>query len=153
MKATLIWDLDETIIDSSHRTPNDADGNLDLQAYIAKHTRKNVFLDKHLPLARIFKQAKKAGYKTVILTARDMAKCDYDYLNFHGLNADLILSRNIASAAHYKLSDAEYKAKFILDNNLQHGVMIDDNKHVKKALRKIGMICLCSHKLNKRLKK
>jgi FMN phosphatase YigB (HAD superfamily) len=153
MKATLIFDLDETVIDSSHRTPNDAEGNLDLQAYIAKHTRKNVFKDKHLPLAKVMKNAKKAGHKVVILTARDMAKYDYDYLNFHGLHADLILSRNIADEKHYKMNDGDYKAKFILDNALQHGIMIDDNKNVKKALRKLGMVCLCAHKLNKRLAK
>jgi FMN phosphatase YigB (HAD superfamily) len=150
---TLIFDLDETIIDSAHRTPNDADGNLDLPAYIAKHNRKNVFKDKHLPLARIFKQAKKANYKIVILTARDMAKFDYDYLNFHGLNADLILSRNIADKNHYSMNDGDYKAKFILDYNLQNGLMFDDNKNVKKALRKLGMTVLCAHKLNKRLAK
>jgi FMN phosphatase YigB (HAD superfamily) len=151
MKATLIFDLDETVIDSAHRTPNDAEGNLDLPAYIAKHNRKNVFKDKHLPLARIFKQAKKAGYKIVILTARDMAKFDYDYLNFHGLNADLILSRNIADKNHYGMNDGDYKAKFILDYNLQNGIMFDDNKNVKKALRKLGMPVLCAHKLNKKL--
>jgi FMN phosphatase YigB (HAD superfamily) len=149
----LIFDLDETVIDSAHRTPNDAEGNLDLPAYIANHTRENVFKDKHLPLARILKQAKKRGIKTVILTARDMAKFDYDYLNFHGLNADLILSRDKASKEHYSLSDGEYKAKYILDYNLQNGIMIDDNKNVKKALRELGMVCLCAHKLNKRLAK
>ena len=148
---TLIFDLDETVINSLHRTPNDAEGNLDLVAYKAKHNRKNVFKDSHLPLARFFKQAKKSGYKIVILTARDMAKFDYDYLNFHGLNADLILSRNIASETHYKMNDGDYKAKFILDNNLQNGIMIDDNKNVKKALRKLGMVVLCAHKLNARL--
>ena len=148
---TLIFDLDETVINSLHRTPNDAEGNLDLVAYKAKHNRKNVFKDSHLPLARIMKQAKKIGYKVVILTARDMAKFDYDYLNFHSLNADLILSRNIATAEHYKMNDGDYKAKFIIDNNLQNGIMIDDNKNVKKALRKLGMVVLCAHKLNKRL--
>ena len=150
---TIIFDLDETVIDSAHRTPNDSEGNLDLPAYIANHNRKNVFKDKHLPLARFLKQAKKSDYKIVILTARDMAKFDYDYLNFHGLNADLILSRNIATAEHYKMNNGDYKTKFIIDNNLQNAIMIDDNKNVKKALRKLGMVVLCAHKLNKRLGK
>ena len=149
--ATIIFDLDETVLDSKHRTPNDAEGNLDLTAYRANHTRGNVFKDSHLPLARIMKQVKKAGHRVVILTARDMKKFDYDYLNFHGLHADLILSRNIVDKDHYNLSDGDYKAKFIIDNALHNAIMVDDNRNVKKKLRRLGMVCLCAHKLNRRL--
>ena len=151
MKPTLIFDLDETVIDSRHRTPNNPDGTLNLPAYIANHSHKNVFRDKLLPLARVMRNAKKSGYKIVILTARDMKKCDYHYLNFHGLHADLILSRDIASREHYNMNDGDYKAHYIKMHNLNHAVMIDDSPKVKTALRKIGMPVLCAHKLNKRL--
>lgn len=151
MKTTLIFDLDETVIDSKHRTPNNPDGTLNLPAYMAGHFHKNVFRDKLLPLARTMRNAKKAGYSIVILTARDMKRCDYHYLNFHGLHADLILSRDKATAEHYNMNDGAYKAKFIIDNGLQHGVMIDDSPKVKTALRALGMPVLCAHKLNARL--
>lgn len=152
-KTTLIFDLDETVINSLHRTPNNPDGTLNLDAYRAKHNRKNVFKDSLLPLARVMRKAKKAGYHIVILTARDMAKFDYDYLKFHKLDADLILSRNIADKAHYNFSDGDYKAHFIKMHNLEHGIMIDDSPKVKTALRAIGMPVLCAHKLNARLAK
>ena len=151
MKTTLIFDLDETVIDSKHRTPNNPDGTIRLEAYRAGHFRKNVFKDKLLPLARTMRKAKKAGYRVVILTARDMAKFDYDYLNFHGLHADLILSRNIADTNHYALNDGDYKALFIKMYGLQNSIMIDDSPRVKTALRALGMPVLCAHKLNARL--
>lgn len=153
MKPTLIFDLDETVINSLHRTPNNPDGTLNLDAYRAKHSRKNVFKDKLLPLARVMRTAKKQGYHIVILTARDMAKFDYDYLKFHRLDADLILSRDKADKAHYNFSDGDYKAHYINLHNLHHGIMIDDSPKVKTALRAIGMPVLCAHKLNARLAK
>ena len=151
MKTPLIFDLDETVINSKHRTPNNPDGTLNLAAYRANHNRKNVFKDSLLPIVRLMKKAKKAGYEIVIFTARDMAKFDYHYLNFHGLHADLILSRDKAGLEHYNFNDGDYKAHFIKMHNLQHGIMIDDSPKVKTALRAIGMTVLCAHKLNARL--
>lgn len=151
----LVFDLDETVINSAHRSPNKPDGSLDLAAYIAKHTRKNVFLDKLLPLARSLKKAVQAGRKVVILTARDMSKADYDYLFFHGLvNFNtLILSRDKASKKHYKMRDGEYKLYWLkkaglLDKKL---IIFDDAKPVKKVLRGAGLVVLCPHKINKKL--
>lgn len=152
-KTPLIFDLDETVINSKHRTPNNPDGTLNLQAYRANHNRKNVFKDSLLPIARLMKKAKIAGYKIVILTARDMAKYDYDYLKFHKLEADLILSRDKAGIDHYNFNDGDYKKHFIEMHNLKHGLMIDDSAKVKTALRGIGMPVLCAHKLNARLSK
>ena len=149
--ATMIFDLDETVIDSAHRTPNNPDGTLNLEAYKAKHNRKNVFKDKHLPLAKVMKQAKRDGHFVVILTARDMAKFDYDYLDFHGLESNLILSRDKATKEHYALGDGEYKAKWIELSGIKDALMFDDSKAVKKVLRKMGIKVICAHKANKRL--
>lgn len=151
MKPTLIFDLDETVIDSAHRTPNNPDGTLNLDAYRAMHSRKNVFKDKLLPLARVMRKAKKMGYPVVILTARDMANFDYDFLRFHNLDADLILSRDKATPAHYNFSDGDYKAEFIRLYNLHNAIMIDDSAKVKTSLRALGMPVLCARKLNARL--
>ena len=41
IKKIAIFDLDGTLVDSSHRTPNNADGTLDLQGYYKNRTRKN----------------------------------------------------------------------------------------------------------------
>ena len=34
MKRVVIFDLDETVVDSAHRTPNNPDGTLNLSRYL-----------------------------------------------------------------------------------------------------------------------
>ncbi len=155
---TIIFDLDETVIDSSHRTPNFPDGTLNLQAYIANHTPENVAKDRLLPLARTMQKLIKAGYDVAILTARDMAFCDYQFLVKHGIAPGQIFSRDRCNdATHYAMRDGPYKVewfrkmpKFLTE---QHCIMFDDAKPVKKAMREIGVVCLCAHKVNKKLYK
>lgn len=153
----LIFDLDETVIDSRHRTPNNPDGSLNLPAYIEKHTRENVFKDKLLPLANTLKKAVQSGKSVVILTAREMSKADYDYLYFHGLaNLDtLILSRDKASKKHYKMKDGDYKLHWLKKAGIigKISVMFDDAKHVKQVLRRAGIVVICAHKANKKCSK
>lgn len=153
---TLIFDLDETVINSSHRTPNNPDGTLNLQAYMALHTPANVYKDTLLPLARTMAAAIKQGYKVAILTARDMADCDYDYLDRHGIIPRHIYSRDkCKTKAHYKMSDGQYKQHWFahMPKTLtqRHCIMFDDSKPVKAAMRAIGVTCLCAHKVNARL--
>ena len=49
MKRIVVFDLDETIIDSKHRTPNRPDGTLDLDRYFAMKNRESIFLPFYLP--------------------------------------------------------------------------------------------------------
>ncbi len=154
-KITLIFDLDETVIDSSHRTPNFPDGTLNLAAYIEKHTPENVAKDKLLPLASLMQSAIQQGYKVAILTARDMQRCDYEYLETFGIRPRHIYSRDRATRAHYALRDGPYKAHWfsLLPQSLtrNHCIMFDDARSVKTAMRAIGVTCLCAHKINARL--
>ncbi len=155
-EITLIFDLDETVIDSSHRTPNHADGTLNLNAYIALHTPENVALDKLLPLARTMQRAIAQGYKVAILTARDMAQCDRDFLKSNGISPRHIYSRDrCKTKKHYKMRDGEYKAHWFklmpLSLTQRHCIMFDDSAPVKRAMRDIGVTCLCAHKVNARL--
>ena len=48
-----IFDLDHTVIDSSHRQLTRADGSLDLDHWIENCTREKIYQDKLLPLARL----------------------------------------------------------------------------------------------------
>lgn len=152
----VIFDLDETVIDSRHRTPNNSDGTLNLSAYMEKHTAENVAKDTLLPLAKILRAAYASGSYVIILTARDMKDCDYQYLADNNLPYNKIMSRDKASEAHYKLSDGAYKMRWIRNflNLRQFAklpvVMFDDAKPVKSALRKLFPV-LCAHKLNERL--
>lgn len=152
----VIFDLDETVIDSRHRTPNNPDGTLDLTGYIARHTPENVFRDTLLPLADIMRACYARGDYVVVLTARDMKDCDYEYLDEHGLHYHKIMSRDQAKPSHYAMRDGDYKYRWIRPLlNLRQFigasvVMFDDAVPVKSRLRKLFPV-LCAHKINARL--
>jgi hypothetical protein len=153
-----IFDLDETVIDSKHRTPNFPDGTLNLEAYIKNHTPENVAKDTLLPLAKtFFSVASNPSVYVVICTARDMKPCDYEFLKENGLHANMILSRDKASEKHYKMKDGEYKVTWLKKlRNLKQfrnlpAIMFDDAKPVKSAVRKMGIPVICAHKANKYL--
>jgi FMN phosphatase YigB (HAD superfamily) len=158
MKTVLIFDLDETVIDSRHRTPNNPDGTLNLAGYIANHTRENVMRDTLLPLARVMREAYSVGHYVIVCTARDMKQADYDFLALHGLKYHKIMSRDtVRHPSHYRLSDGAYKARWLRGflNLRQFAkstvVMFDDAKPVKATLRKLGIRVLCAHKINRKL--
>jgi hypothetical protein len=160
MKNTFIFDLDETVINSSHRTPNFPDGTLDLLSYKKHHTPENVAKDTLLPLARFMRQAIQNGHKVAILTARDMMQCDYDFLALHGIKPKHIYSRDrCKTIKHYKMGDGQYKVHWLnklMPKSLfknRHVIMFDDSKPVKNAVRGLGFICLCAHKINRKLEK
>lgn len=156
MKKVIIFDLDETVINSKHRTPNNADGTLNLAAYIENHTAENVAKDTLLPIAKLMQYAHATGAYVIVLTARDMKQCDYDYLARHGLKYHKIMSRDQASESHYKMKDGDYKKKWIIPFlNLKQFknarvVMFDDAGPVKSTLRKYFPV-LCAHKINRKL--
>jgi hypothetical protein len=156
-KITLIFDLDETVINSKHRIPpNLPDGRFDLEGYFAKNTDENIAKDTLLPLAGLMRQAIENGYLVAILTSRTMKNADYEFLQNHGISPKFIFSRNIAKKKHAAMvHDGDYKTKWLslmpkkLTRN--HCIMFDDNKLVKKAMREIGVVCICPIKLNRKL--
>ncbi len=156
-KITFVFDLDDTVINSRHRTPNFPDGTLNLQAYIESHTPENVAKDTLLPLADTMRSLIQGGHKVAIITARFMKECDYEYLRQYGIRPRHIYSRDRTSKAHQSMRDGEYKAEWIkrLPRTLarNHIIMFDDAKPVKSTLRKMGVTVLCGHKVNAKLQK
>lgn len=156
MKRIVIFDLDETVIDSKHRTPNRPDGTLDLDKYFAMKNRENIFQDTLLPLADTFKRLCRKDNYVVICTARAMNQDDFDYLSHHGLDAHLILCRP-ADGSENHIRDADLKARKIqrLRNLRQFQglpvLMFDDAKPVIARMRSIGVACLNAIKVNQRL--
>lgn len=155
-KPIVIFDLDETVIDSRHRTPNNSDGTLNLAAYIERHTPENVARDTLLPLARVMVALYNRA-EIWICTARDMKQCDYDFLAAHGLRYHKIFSRDrVRSPKHYKKSDGAYKKHWLSILNLRQYrgrfvTMFDDAKPVIATMRQMGIACINAHKANARL--
>jgi len=156
MKRIVVFDLDETIIDSAHRTPNKADGTLDLQKYFELKTRESIFRDSLLPLADTFKALCRRDNYIVICTARAMNQDDFDFLEMHNLHAHLVLCRPLDGSENH-IRDADLKARKIqrLRNLKQFQgkpvVMFDDAKPVIARMREIGVACLNAIKVNQRL--
>ena len=90
-----IYDLDHTVIDSSHRQATLADGSLDLAHWIENNTPEKIARDSLLPLAKQMRENFKRGAEIVVCTARVLQCADYEFLREHGLRAHAILSRPI----------------------------------------------------------
>jgi phosphoglycolate phosphatase-like HAD superfamily hydrolase len=156
MKRVVIFDLDETIIDSKHRTPNRPDGTLDLARYFEMKNRESIFRDSLLPLAETFKALDRSENYVVICTARAMNQDDYDFLAAHGLDAHTVMCRPLDGSENH-ISDAVLKARKIqrLRNLRQFRgkpvYMFDDAKPVIRKMREIGIACLNAVKVNQRL--
>ena len=91
-----IFDLDHTLIDSSHRQLTRPDGTLDLDHWRDNCTREKIMLDQLLPLGRQvahYLRHLPPGRINIACTARVMGSADYDYLAAHNLRFDAILSR------------------------------------------------------------
>ena len=140
-----IWDLDGTVIDSSHRYSTLANGDIDLPKWIADNTRANIEQDTLLPLARLMRSNYRMGDIVIINTARVLGIWDHVYLADHGIKAQFILSRAIGD----NRGDAEMKrAKlFALFADLsipfarwtRNATFYDDNQGVLDMAEKIGI--------------
>jgi len=92
-----IFDLDGTIIDSSHRAIHDEQGNIDLENWKEKSTKDYIFQDSLLPLYAKLQQVYKNGDMVILCTARELGKWDYEFIYFHNIYFDKIISRPIGN--------------------------------------------------------
>ena len=151
------FDLDHTVIDSSHRQITRADGSLDLAAWVRNNTRENIMGDSLLPLADQWRRVDRKGATIIICTARVMGEHDYEYLRANGLRWDACLSRPIGDST----PDAELKERMVRRYAQTRpmswarfcatSVFFDDNANVLEMLDRIGIKAYNSVSLNKRL--
>lgn len=155
MKRIVIFDLDETIVDSAHRTPNHPDGTLNLPLYLQLKTRENTLRDGLLPLADFWRSLDLSENYVIVCTARTWADFDQEFLDAHGLKAHKIVAR--FTPAECKMRDPELKRRGLsrLFNLKQFRdlpkYMFDDARPVIAEMRRMGLTCLNAHKVNRRL--
>ena len=153
IKNISIFDLDGTVIDSSHRQMVKPDGTLDLAKWFENATPEKIFEDKLLPLSQQMHKRCKAGDYTVVCTARVLSDADLEFMQNHGLNVDKVISRPNGNMT----PDAELKAKQLsqLFNLKQfknlNKVMFDDAASVRSTLRKIGIAVIHPDKIQARV--
>lgn len=79
--AIIVFDLDMTVVDSSHRHASKADGSIDLAHWFENCHR--VADDTLLPLASRVEMLYNAGHKIVLCTSRCMQAADFAWLDAH----------------------------------------------------------------------
>jgi hypothetical protein len=140
-----IFDLDGTVIDSSHRKATLPDGSLDLAGWIANSTPEKIRRDSLLPLAAVMRELFPNSEELLICTARVMGEADLEYLAENGLFFDGLLSRPLGN----RLPDGTLKEMLLRDHATRSGLtweqftqsaqMFDDNAHVIDTLQAIGL--------------
>ena len=152
-----IFDLDHTVIDSSHRQLTRADGSLDLDHWIENNTRAKIMRDKLLPLARHWRESHAKGAEIVVCTARVIGEHDLEFLRDRGLFFDAMLSRPMGDDSR----DADLKARLLASYAKSRGyswrrfcqfsLMFDDNKNVIEGLQSYGLRVYNALEINERL--
>lgn len=155
-KRIVIFDLDETAVDSAHRTPNHPDGTLNLPLYLEMKTRENTLRDGLHPLADFWRGLCRETNYIMVCTARTWKDFDQEFLDMHGLFAHKILHRK-ADGSENHMRDPILKRRWIsrmLNLKQFQGlpvIMFDDAKPVISEMRKMGLVCLNAVKVNERL--
>ena len=154
-----IWDLDGTVIDSTHRYSTLANGDIDLPRWIADNTRANIEKDTLLPLSRLMKSNYRQGDIVIINTARVLGVWDHCFLAENGIKAHFILSRAIGD----NRGDAEMKRQKLLalfaDLKIpfsrwsKSAWLYDDNQGVLNMAEKLGIRTRNAVQLNFKLKR
>ena len=153
-----IFDLDGTVIDSSHRHAAKPDGSLDLEKWFENNVPEKIALDTLLPLAYSMKRIYAAGHTVVICTARSWGRqklANEKFLADHGLKYHALLHR----ADDCMLPDDQLKVQLLNDYFQSQGymfpsqapcVMFDDNHKVIKAMNAIGIHCFDATVINRK---
>jgi len=139
MKA-VIFDLDETVIDSSHRAPLRKDGTVDLELWYSSNTFEKVMNDKPLPLVKLWHDAISAGHMVVVCTSRVMNGPDFAMLRKHGLFAHRILHRETEKnrIPDHVLKPIQLR-QLLIEESITEAVMYDDKITIRRAVAKLGI--------------
>ena len=88
-----IFDLDGTVIDSSHRQNTLPDGSLDLAHWIENNTVEKILADSLLPLADKMRSVRSVKDTVAVITARVIQDADLAFLKRNDLKFDFLYSR------------------------------------------------------------
>jgi len=148
----LIFDLDGTTIDSSHRHATLPDGTLNLAKWIENSTPEKIFQDSVLPLGKLVSKLGKKHY-TIICTARVLSHADLEFLMDNGICVDKIISRPLGN----NTPDGELKKKqlnsflSLKQFKNKNKIMFDDADSVRSIVRKIGITVIHPDKINRKV--
>lgn len=149
MQKTLnIFDLDGTVIDSSHRREYNPDGTLNLNAWRAC-SRETILRDSLLPLASIMRELIASNKMVAICTSRVLGEADWEYLESHQILPRIIISRQHGDTT----PDAEFKTRELKwsfgAGMLMQSQMWEDMPDIRASVSKLGIYTLDPAPFNK----
>ena len=152
-----IFDLDHTVIDSSHRQATRPDGSLDLDHWREHSTPDLIERDTLLPLAHEWRKIHRKGGTIIVCTARVMGYADYFYLGSRGMFAEKIISRQEGDTTPDDLLKLRGLRQYAADIGMSwrrfcaSSMMFDDNLNVIQTLTNNGLSCQNALEINKAL--
>jgi len=152
-----IFDLDGTVIDSSHRQNTRPDGSLDLAHWIENNTPEKILADSLLPLAEKMRSVRSANDRVAVITARVIQDADLAFLKRNDLRFDYLYSR--AQGNHTPDDLLKRRAVLKLARKLQRSmnwmrkntVFFDDNLAVLDIMAAMGIKTINATTANERL--
>jgi hypothetical protein len=172
--AYVIFDLDGTVIDSSHRHASKPCGSIDLEHWFDNATPDKIAQDTLLPLADSMKRMFAAGHIIIICTARCFSDADHEFLVNNQLPFHYLLKREGRFVAKHdpdyadsyfgfigdQRGDAEMKTALLNSLAIDMGytcvgdmqaIMFDDNLAVIDTMLAERVHCFDATKENRRL--
>ena len=137
----VIYDLDGTIIDSSHRIKLHDNGSLNLEHWKQNCTREQIFKDDLLPLYWQLVSDYKQGHFIILCTARELNKYDMEYIHSMGIYYDKIISRpNGNTTVDHVLKKSQLRYLWNLKPFQKiHKQFYDDNENNLSAINDLGI--------------
>ena len=152
-----IFDLDGTVIDSSHRQNTLPDGSLDLAHWVENNTPEKILADSLLPLAEKMRSVRSVKDTVAVITARVIQDADLAFMKRNDLKFDFLFSR----AQGNRTPDDLLKRRAILKlaRKLQrsmawmrkNAVFFDDNLAVLDIMTAMGIKTVNATTANERL--
>ena len=134
-----IFDLDGTVIDSTHRQGDTLDD------WRRLNTARNVALDSPLPLLDQMRDAIDDDLDVIICTSRVMAGRDFRWLDDHGIRGVTILCRDANDDRHcgffklHLLKDYADSIGYTWARFRRTSIMFDDSIDVQNTLKSVGL--------------
>jgi FMN phosphatase YigB (HAD superfamily) len=147
-----IFDLDCTLIDSSHRINEQGDYKLglDLDYWIENSTYEMIMKDKLLPLMDLYREFEKTNFTNIAVTARDMNASDFEFLERNGLHFHMVLHREDSKELDHVLKEKKIQELFDKGNYIPF-CAFDDKEANLEIFRKFGFRCFNALELNKQM--
>ena len=155
----VIFDLDNTLVDSSHRQCTLPNGTLDLVHWIENNKPELIMKDSLLPAVKTIRADWKAGNIIILCTARVLSEADYTFLMANDIPYHFMLDRPMGCNA-LDADLKEFHLRLFAHNQginwarfCETSVFYDDARSILIRGRKIGLNMIDAELWNRDLRR